>query len=211
MRLVILKRRTSPSSCNASQMPHFLVYDYAEGASNCTLQQTAIHLQGRPCNVWCFSCLTPWSVNHSWAPYQRKVGPFLIRVPRIFFFGVHFSSPKKLTTFFNRQRTSTQRGKKIGSWSGPAGGGVQPAQWIIRPCLTQVCHGLDAWLTASRWCQLAWQEGGALVCGLRVGMRRTTTSMRNLSSGGATNDGHLQASFWLISQRSRPMRSRVTK
>ena len=44
-------------------------------------------------------------INHSGAPYQRKAGHFLIRVARIFpgralfFSGVHFSFPKKLTTF----------------------------------------------------------------------------------------------------------------
>jgi len=41
--------------------------------------------------------LTIWG-----APYQRKAegDPFLICIPRIFSLGVHFSSPKKLTTFF---------------------------------------------------------------------------------------------------------------
>jgi len=45
-------------------------------------------------------------------PYQRKAGTlFSYAYPRIFSLGVHFSPPKKLTTFFSCQRTSTQRGK----------------------------------------------------------------------------------------------------
>jgi len=32
--------------------------------------------------------------------YQRKAGPFLIRLSRIFSFGVHFASPKKFDDLF---------------------------------------------------------------------------------------------------------------
>jgi len=58
----------------------------------------------------CTWCLCQWlrDGHVSGAPHQRKAGPFShIRVARIFSagasLGVHFSSSKKLTTFFSRR------------------------------------------------------------------------------------------------------------
>ena len=49
-------------------------------------------------------CLQQWTqgrINHSGAPYQRKVGgPFLIHVPRISSLKVHFFFSQKLDDLF---------------------------------------------------------------------------------------------------------------